>query len=64
MLSVSRSTILPTHISDSARKAFLNELGRAFFDDDFAASIGRATSDVGQIRRRVAILDQLVKSNF
>lgn len=64
MLSISRSNLTAEKISDKSRQDFLRALGNAFFDDDFSNSIGRATSDVSQVKRRVAVLNDLIKKNF
>jgi len=64
MLAVSRAKLEPQRINASSRSAFLKDLGWAFYDEEFRNAIGRATSDVNQIKRRVAILDGLVARHF
>lgn len=64
MLSISRSRLKQSSITSIARKAFIQELGISFFDEEFRNAIGRATSDVNQIKRRVLVLDDLVKKHF
>jgi hypothetical protein len=64
MLAVSRTTLSPSQITPFSRHDFLRDLGREFYDDEFRNSIGRATSDVNQIKRRVATLHHLVVKHF
>ena len=64
MLAVSRVMLSPKKITKAAKDSFLKDLGLAFYEDEFRNSIGRATSDVNQIRRRVALLDNLVTKHF
>lgn len=64
MVALSRSSVQIGTIKIHAKNAFLKELGEAFYDEAFGGSIGRATSDINQIKRRVDVLSDLVSRHF
>jgi uncharacterized protein DUF262 len=64
MLAVSRTNLQANAVTPKKREAFIRDLGELFFDDEFRNAIGRATSDVNQVKRRVTALTSLVQKHF
>ncbi len=64
MVSVGRSKLSVADVTVSKKDRFQSALGQLFYDEHFRNAIGRATSDVAQVKHRVHALEQLMKKHL